>query len=76
MSCGISKGNSNRNVLASERVDDKGGGVEHEFQQFTEEVLYRLLHVVHRAVHVHPAGFYRVQYTQFIQLVVKGFLIH
>ena len=58
-----------------QRVDDKGGRVEHEFQQFAEEILNRLLHVIHCPVHIHPAGLYRVHHPQFVQFVVEGLLV-
>ena len=59
-----------------ERVDDQRGGVEHQFQQLAEEILHGLLHVVHRAVHIHPAGLNCVQSSQFVQLVVERLLVH
>ena len=34
----------------SQRVYDKGCGIEHQFQQFTEEVLNSLFHIVHRTI--------------------------
>ena len=60
----------------SQRVYDKGCGIEHQFQQFTEEVLNSLFHIVHRTVHIHSASLNRIQRTEFIELVVKRLLIH
>ena len=58
-----------------QRVDDQRRRIEQEFQQFPEEILYGPFHVVHRAVHIHPAGFYSVKRTQLVQPVVKSLLV-
>ena len=59
----------------SQRVYDKCCGIEHQFQQFAEEVLNSLFHIVHRTVHIHSASLNSIQRSQLIELVVKGLLI-